>query len=334
MAEARQALRRRRLTRATTMDTTPDRESVSFALRAVAAASDASPEPHLAATPEAAAAVGPARLDPARASFEPQRPVEAVRRSLLPFALLTSVLLHLLPLAALIDWRVAPAETVPPIPVQLVVVQPPPKPLPAPAVEKKRPRGRLASADMGNPAGRPHASGAERELPAAPRQAPPAELVSALPPPQVAAVPLPSPADQMQQAMLPPQPQPKPAAAEMRRPEPRPRAPAHLGALGPAADRDEYLAYCNALIMRHLDMLPPSFIGGRRGTTILSLLVLDDGRIERISVERSSGYHDIDERVERMVAAVRRFPPVPQWFQGDEMSLEFEMPFPSTLARR
>jgi TonB family protein len=153
-----------------------------------------------------------------------------------------------------------------------------------------------------------------------------------LPPPRPSAIPLPEPeALPQQQAMLPP---PKPAAPQTHRREPTPRPPAHLGFPGPAATRDEYLAYCNALIRQHFDMLPPSFIGERRGLTVLSLEVLDDGRIARVSVIRSSGYHDIDERVERMVAAVGRFPPLPQWFQGEEMALEYELPFPAGLVRR
>ena len=35
---------------------------------------------------------------------------------------------------------------------------------------------------------------------------------------------------------------------------------------------------------------------------------------------QSSGYPDIDERVEQMVAAVGRFPPLPQWFQAPRSS--------------
>jgi hypothetical protein len=38
--------------------------------------------------------------------------------------------------------------------------------------------------------------------------------------------------------------------------------------------------------------------------------VLDDGTVARISVARLAT--DIDERIERMVAAVGRFPPLPQ----------------------
>jgi TonB family protein len=334
--------------------TTPDRESVSFALPATAMAPDGAPEPHFAAIPGVIASGGPLRLDPARAnSAEPARPAQSARRTILPFALIGSIALHLLPLVTLVEWHVAPVEPAAPIPVQLVVVPPPPPPPPPaekrpPPREKQRPPpGRLASEDMGSPSGERHGTGADKAPAAAPKPAPapptpPTDLVSDLPPPKPGAVPLPAPTDQSeQQAMLPP-PRPTPPAPPRRLEPPVPRikrlpgswplAPAHLGAPGPAATRDEYLAYCNALIKRHFDMLPPSFIAGRRGMTVLSLRVLDDGRIARIAIVRSSGYDDIDERVEKMVAAVGRFPPLPQWFQGEQMSMLYDLPIPGGLS--
>ena len=313
-----------------------ERETISFApLAAAPVPPDGRPEPRITTIPGLIGAEGAARLDPARAtSGEPERPVHSARRSPLPYALLGSIALHLLPAILLIDWRVAPVEAPPPIPVELVIVRPkpPPPPLPPPRETKRPAPGRLASEDVGSPTGQRRAAGADNAAAAAHKA--PTRMVSALPPPAVDPVALPQPADQPRQAVLPlPQPKPKPAVTQEARRETRPRTPAHLGALGPAATRDEYLAYCNALIKQHFDMLRPSFIAGRHGRTVLALSVLDDGRIARITVAESSGYHDIDERVEQMVAAVRRFPPVPQWFQGTQLELLYELPFPGGIAR-
>jgi TonB family protein len=318
-----------------------EREAISFAPLAAMAPSDGRPEPQFATIPGVIGAEGVVRLDPARAiAAEPERPVRSAQRSPLPYALLTSVALHLLPALLLIDWHVAPTEVPPPIPVRLVVVRPKPPPAsPKPAPRRPPPRetrrpapGRLASEDSGSPTGQRRATGSDSAA-AAPREAP-TQMVSALPPPRVDPLALPQPVDQLQQDVLPlPLPTPKPAATREARRETRPRTPAHLGALGPAATRDEYLAYCNALIKQHFDMLPASFIAGRHGRTVLALSVLDDGRIARIAVAESSGYHDIDERVEKMVAAVHRFPPVPQWFQGTQVELLYELPFPRGIDR-
>jgi len=80
-------------------------------------------------------------------------------------------------------------------------------------------------------------------------------------------------------------------------------------------------------------MLPLSMVGPRRGITTLTIRVLDDGTVARIAIAQSSGYPDIDERIERMVAAVGRFPPLPQWFQGPRMELRLRLQFPEALER-
>jgi len=110
------------------------------------------------------------------------------------------------------------------------------------------------------------------------------------------------------------------AAPHAARPEPR--------APGPAATRDEYLAYLVSLTRRHLDLLPTSMVAGRSGETILAVLVLGDGTIARVAVMHGSGYPEIDARVEKMVIAVGRFPPLPQWYQGPSMELSFRLRFP------
>ena len=157
--------------------------------------------------------------------------------------------------------------------------------------------------------------------PPAPPEPPGETQVAAIaPPPPEAIAPQPKPLPRVE-------PPPRKPAAMHLPPNPNP-SPRMTRVPGPAATRNEYLAYCESLIRRHYDMLPASFLGGRRGATALSLLVLDDGTIARIMVTRSSGYPDIDARIEQMVAAVRRFPPLPQWDQAPSMRLIYIHAFP------
>ena len=68
-------------------------------------------------------------------------------------------------------------------------------------------------------------------------------------------------------------------------------------------------------------------------TTIVTVALLADGTISDLSIARSSGYADIDQRIEAMVAAVQKFPPVPQWFQGHSLELQLTLRFPEALER-
>jgi TonB family protein len=229
-------------------------------------------------------------------------------------------------LAVLFGWRMpAPVER-PPIPVR-IVFQPPPVPKPPPRQAAKRlARGPIASEDFGDtnpqdlgPVNRQGAAASRRPL----ALDAPGSHVPAPPKPaaiKTAAVPRP-----------PEKPRP-PAPRAARRPSPPRRMTVRLAKYpGPAATKSEYLAYLVALTRQHLDLLPLSLIGGRRGETVVGVLVLDDGRIAMIKIVKSSGYPDIDERVERMIAAVGRFPPLPQWFQGPSMPIEFTLRFPGAL---
>jgi protein TonB len=333
-------------------------ELFEIGLTATAAPETARPEPVLAAAPFLVEFDGsrqldpdrldparpdpdrpdPDRLDPARAVAEPETPPPAARRTVLPLGLIGSLGLHLLPLLVLIHWNSAPAEIDAPIPVQLVIVEPPPPPPPAPA-EKPPPRGRLASIDIGEPAMQPeqpdaaarHTADQPGETVVAavlppPKPQPSPELVSALPKP----VPEPEPdltPVEPKPAAPPVKATPKHIVAARLAPNPYP-APRSTGVPGPAATRDEYLAHCTMLVERHNDLLPAALIANRRGVTVLSVLVYDDGTIGRIAVARSSGYPDIDARVERMVAAVRRFPPLPQWIQESSKTFAYHHAFP------
>ena len=257
------------------------------------------------------------------------------RQRYLPLALLGSLAVHLSPLLLLLNWSAAPAEPTAPIPVQLVFEQPPPPPAPDPTPP---PRGRLASVDIGertaeplpaNPAPEPtEAQLAMAAAPPQPQSSPARQLVSALPKP----VPEPEPLGAARDVPSMPVPFPpasavKPAAPQpvAARPPPRPRPTSVVP--GPDATRDEYLAYCEMLIRRHLDRVPPSFFAGRTGKAIFSLLVLADGTIAGVGIKLGSGYRDIDVQAQQLLVAVRRFPPLPQWFQGPDFSVNFHLVF-------
>jgi TonB family protein len=252
------------------------------------------------------------------------------------FAALGSLGLHLVLLLALFLHPLARSAppALPPIPVTLVMVKPPPKPAPRPAPkppppQRKPPAGRLASVRMGEKAHPPaHARAAPQRAPASPT--PPAAAEPRKPPPKAAS----------ETAMAVPLPLPKPPAPKPARPAPaqrRPLAPARAEALpeypGPSATRSAYLAYLAALIHEHVGLLPRSMVGNRRGVSVIGITVRDDGTIARLFVLKSSGYPDIDRRVEMMVAAVGRFPPLPQLWQGPQVVLDLHLPFPEALAK-
>lgn len=101
---------------------------------------------------------------------------------------------------------------------------------------------------------------------------------------------------------------------------------------GPAAIRDEYCAAALAMTLKQIGLLPLALTAARHGETHLSIRVLGDGTINSVRVAQSSGYPDIDQRVERMVLAVGRFPPLPQWM-GSYMDFTFHLHFPHPLQR-
>ena len=314
-----------------------DRDDRRFEISAEAAASPggAAAEPAL---------FGVARLDPARAAPDPAKPPASDRPRHAPWGLLGSLAVHLSPLL-LLSFAGPPAEIPAPIPVQLVLEQPPPPPEPPPpAPPAKPPLGRLASVDMGetDPQPEPEAKApppppAETQMAMAspPKPTPPPELVSALPKPVPEAAALALPHDAAQESSPPPAPapSPKPAVKQAVARPPAPKAAQTPRVPGPDATRDEYLAYCERLIRRYLDMVSPAFLAGRSGVAVLSIVVLADGTISRVAVKQSSGYPDIDLRAEQMISAVRRFPPLPQWFQGPALPVNFHLAFHNGAVR-
>jgi TonB family protein len=279
---------------------------------------------------------------------------------------LVSLALHLAVLALLLfGWPVTTPVEAPPIPVRLVFEPPPPPPPPPPAPKplprpvRPPPRGHLASDDFGDvtPKETSPAHTAVTQTPAAPEpskqpeqapppkpppaKSPPAEAKPSAPPQATAPPPPAAPAAAI------PLPPPKPAAPKAEqvaalppaRPHPARQRDQELLRLasrpakypGPAATRDEYLHYLLVVTRRHLNLLPRALVGNRHGTTVIGVTVLDNGAVTMVHVERSSGYPDIDRRVEEMIVAVGRFPPLPQWFQGLGMPLEFRLDFPEAL---
>jgi TonB family protein len=276
----------------------------------------------------------PVRLDPERSGLIWEIPPAATGWAIRWRAPLVSLAFHLLPVAVVLLLPLLVVEPPPPIPVQLVLEPPPPPPSPPPApAPKPRPPppppkmevGRLASVDMGaikqtDTLGRaadpvtPPAAGEQQPTPSETEK-----------PPQPAPSPQPTPPKEQKSAFA----MPKPSAANVPHHAETPHEAPHSAKYpGPAATRDEYFAYLVALTRRHIDLLPRGLASEHQGETALSIAVADNGTVERITVMRSSGSSELDEKVISMVRAVGRFPPLPQWFQGEVMDMEFRVGFP------
>jgi len=331
-------------------------ETIDLAFDETELPDDGRHEPILAAVFPRSEIAEPVRLDPERVEFGPEPPPP--RRGFWRGPV-GSLVLHLLPLVVLISWSSTPFDVQPPIPVQLVIEQPPPPspPTPVPPAQPKPtatvPAGMRASDDFGAVAGDKVDTNKGTAPPA--QGAPPAAEAESAEPPlnpnpakeQLAIAPLPSPAET--QTMAPPPRPPKPAPpkeqAAMRLPKPEGESwplpltgtshePPHVARLvGPNASRDEYCAYALSLVMTHIDLLPRSLLGARHGDTSVTMRVLSDGTIASVRVVRGSGYADIDERVEQMVVAVGRLPPLPQWIPGPATDLTFHLHFPHPAER-
>ncbi|HWB51133.1 MAG TPA: TonB C-terminal domain-containing protein [Stellaceae bacterium] len=300
-------------------------------------------EPSLAASPFFIEFDEPTRLDPERAGLIWEL-VPASARSFELRSPLASLAFHLLPVLVMILLPLMVVEPPPPIPVQLVFEPPPPPPPPPPAPEPQQQQqppppqpklesGRLSSVDMGMVKPNLDLGRAPDplQLPSAgdPQQNPAeTQTAAAVPPPPV---PLPKPAPPKEKA---PFQLPKPSGASVPHHEETPHAAVHSARVpGMSATRDEYLAYLVTLTRQHINLLPMSMVGDRRGETIISVVVYENGRIGPLGILRSSGYPDIDQRIEAMVAAVGKFPPLPQWYQGKVVQLELTLRFPEALAQ-
>lgn len=295
------------------------------------------PEPNLAATPFFIEFDEPARLDPERAGLIWELP-PMLSRAIQLRSPIVALALHLLPLIGIIIWPLMMIEPPPPIPVQLVFEPPPPPPPPPPQQPAPKPpkfevplRGRLSSIDQGvqKPPDLGRTPDPVQNPAAGPQQQTPSEAqttASAEAPPVPAPKPAP-PKEHQPSFQLP-----KASGAQTPHHEETPHEAQHYARYaGPATTRDEYLAYLVSLTRQHIDLLPLSYVGDRKGETVISVVVYDNGRIGPLGIVRGSGYPDIDKRIEEMVAAVGKFPPLPQWYQGDAVQLELTLKFPEAL---
>lgn len=277
----------------------------------------------------------PARLDPKRIGLTWEIP-PPVRRGLRPLSPVGALLLHLLPFLLLVTWPTTANDGPALIPIQLVIQEPPPPPQPtqeAPQPPKPPPPGRLASEDMGDITSKTTGKAADPAEPASTPKPPEKTDVRTVATAVPAPVPPPPPPKPVPPKERPAIQLPKPSsAAPVKAPDPQEAARAAKFS-GPAASRDEYLAYLVTLTRQHLDLLPMSVVGTRRGETVVAVAVQMDGTISHTSISHPSPYPDIDKRIEAMVAAVQKFPPVPQWFQGNTLELELRFRFPDALER-
>lgn len=272
--------------------------------------------------------------------------------------LIISLLLHSLPLVSLVGWRSTPAQIPVQIPVQLVIEQPPPAPPSTPTELKPSPdpaRGPIASDDFGAVAAAETRPGKSDTASAAGGPEPPVDARNAAPKSPLAAAepvrreepppitPVPPLTHDSEITIPPPSPKRPPhkqsAALEMPVPmssgwplplhQNDPHPPQRLASLvGPPAVRDEYCVRALNLTLRHLDQLPLSSLGGRRGRTVVTIRILGDGTINSVAIAQSSGYPDLDQRVQKMVFAVGQYPPLPPRIPGTWADFTFAMVFP------
>jgi TonB family protein len=309
-------------------------------------------EPSLASLPFFVGFDEPEPLDPERVGLiwelvGAQRPRMRLRS---PFI---ALFLHLAVLLLIVGWASTVTEDAPLIPIKLVIEQAPPEPDPQPVEQPPTP----TQPERAEAQSQPVQSAPVQSTPAPPAPTPPVHAKLQNPPakpkpaqPKPAPTPPVHATPQIQQEQLPPprpapisrpaEPPPAPAPTPPRpyepppAPAPTPPRPYEAPSVpypGAGASQDGYLAYLVTLTGQHMNLLPKSLVGDRRGETVVGVAVRRDGVIERVSIVRPSAYPDIDQRVAQMVAAVGRFPPVPNVFQGSPVELELDFFYPEAL---
>ncbi len=264
-------------------------------------------------------------VDPERAD-EPDISPPATRQRAPPWlvgVLAGALGVHLLPLLLLLDWPRPPMAPAGAVPVRLVIEKPPAEDAAETPVPMNRPAPPKAATVVLRP-----------PKPAPPPIPPPPLIATPKPAPaRLVAAPPPKPSPPVRQATLPPAPQhPETPPTAAPQPDGSANPATHAApAAAPEAGAGNYLDYLVTLTRRHFDLLPLSFLAGRRGETVLSVAVRGDGAIADVAIKRSSGYPDIDARIEQMVTAVGRFPPPPPQFQRPNLHLNFKLIFPDAL---
>ena len=86
---------------------------------------------------------------------------------------------------------------------------------------------------------------------------------------------------------------------------------------------EDYVIY----LTQRIGALPLDVAGNRQGKTQLGVFIRLDGTIMRVVVLQSSGYPDLDLRVQQMVAAVGRLPPLAQNIPSSSAQFELTVNF-------
>jgi TonB family protein len=116
-----------------------------------------------------------------------------------------------------------------------------------------------------------------------------------------------------------PKPETKPVETKPVKEAPQAEDPVSLGVVDqPDFKQDSYLQLLRRLLARQWD--PP---GGGDGFTQASvhLVIKKDGTIVDPEVRNSSGWSLYDRSTLRAVLAVKKFPPLPEAYSGDELGL-------------
>lgn len=219
-------------------------------------------------------------------------------------------------------------EPAPAPPKKVAAAAPPPKPKPARPPQQRKMAQALPPAAEPTPLPRREEPVAREPLPPPTPVPASAPAPAATPVPVQAYVPVPAPV---------PTPVSTPAAATYVPSSYPPRefvpasAPPVVRAPGTDESKGDYYETLRQLTRQHIDMLAAAFLNGRRGTTVLRILVMRDGAIAQISVAQSSGYSDVDARIEQMVNAVGHFPPLPAAFLGPSADLQLKLMFPDAV---
>ncbi len=295
-------------------------------------------EPYIVEFPEAD------QLDPDRATGdetdETTPPAPLPRAALPSVGMAGSLAVHLLPLVLLVAWWTTVPLAASAVPVQLVFEQPKPEPEPL-TVGDQPPPSTEAGAEQSSETPPPPQAVAPPPPNSAPAQPPP-------PPPKTPIVRRAAATVRPKPVTPPKPPEPAPRQAPVATPvaapaaprqPPAPRSAAAVShqetggprASGPEESSEAYFSYLVTLTRKHLDLLPMSVLAGRRGKTVIAVRVLDDGTIAETRIAGSSSYPDIDARIQQMVVAVGRFPPLPPSLQGRDAELDLKLSFPDAL---
>jgi periplasmic protein TonB len=255
---------------------------------------------------------------------------EARRGRLRWGAIIVAALAHALVIAAFLlelPFSLSPQVTEPPPIAVSLVMEPPPAPPPPPA--KAEPNPRQIAHDL--------LSGKDQETTAPPQaEAKGEEAAPKLKPP-----PAPEKPDASEAAAPQPKPRPAPSPPKpkeaMRETAPDPtrhgsvdRAPGETEKTG-----DPYLNRILAMIEQHR-AYPSGTVGSLglnlEGTVVYLIALSANGAIEGMRLERSSGTSALDETARKMIEQAAPFPPLPNYFPRNGVTLSVTLPIYPTAS--